>query len=363
MLKNKIRIMVIDDSAFFRQAMRTHLGQDPDLEVVGEAPDADAAIHVIERTNPDVITLDVEMPGMNGIDFLKKVMPQFDIPVVVVSSANNIVFDALSAGAVDFVAKPDAKMGMGYGIFINDLKIKIKISSTANRRAGRAAARMNAGGSNKAADVGTPGTNRSNMVSAASSASGSAVKVIAMGASTGGTEALYEIIKALPVDMPGIVVVQHMPPVFTQMYAQRLNQSCALEVKEAEDHDKVIPGRVIIAAGDFHMRLMKSTDGSFYIRSQKGERVSGHCPSVDVLFDSVAASAGRSSLGVILTGMGADGAKGLLAMHQQGAKTIGQNEQSCVVYGMPKVAYDLGAVDKQLPISAIAEEIIKQTRR
>lgn len=350
MLKNKIKVMVIDDSAFFRQAMRTHIGQDPDLEVVGEAPDADAAIHVIERTQPDVITLDVEMPGMNGIEFLKKVMPRFDIPVVVVSSANNIVFDALSAGAVDFVAKPDAKMGMGYGVFINDLKIKIKISSTANRRAGRAVARAAA-----TTPVQTAGS--------AAKGGSNAVYLIAMGASTGGTEALYEIIKALPVDMPGIVVVQHMPPVFTQMYAQRLNQSCALEVKEAEDHDKVLPGRVLIAPGDFQMRVMRSSDGSFYVRCEKGERVSGHCPSVDVLFDSVAANVGRTAVGVILTGMGADGAKGLLAMHQQGAKTIGQNEQSCVVYGMPKVAFELGAVDKQMPVAAIAEEIVRITRR
>ena len=350
MLKNKIKVMVIDDSAFFRQAMRTHIGQDPDLEVVGEAPDADAAVHVIERTQPDVITLDVEMPGMNGIEFLKKVMPKFDIPVVVVSSANNIVFDALSAGAVDFVAKPDAKMGMGYGVFINDLKIKIKISSTANRRAGRAVARAAA-------------TTSVLPAGSASKVGSNAVNLIAMGASTGGTEALYEIIKALPVDMPGIVVVQHMPPVFTQMYAQRLNQSCALEVKEAEDHDKVVPGRVLIAPGDFQMRVLRSSDGSFYVRCEKGERVSGHCPSVDVLFDSVAANVGRTAVGVILTGMGADGAKGLLAMHQQGAKTIGQNEQSCVVYGMPKVAFELGAVDKQMPVAAIAEEIVRITRR
>ncbi|NLW11351.1 MAG: chemotaxis response regulator protein-glutamate methylesterase [Clostridiaceae bacterium] len=352
MLKNKIKVMVIDDSAFFRQAMRTHIGQDPDLEVVGEAPDADAAIHVIERTQPDVITLDVEMPGMSGIDFLKKVMPKFDIPVVVVSSANNIVFDALSAGAVDFVAKPDAKMGMGYGVFVNDLKIKIKISATANRRAGRAVA--------KAAATAAPIQTASGTAAKGGS---KAVDLIAMGASTGGTEALYEIIKELPVDMPGIVVVQHMPPVFTQMYAQRLNQSCALEVKEAEDHDKVLPGRVLIAPGDFQMRVKKSSDGSYYVRCEKGERVSGHCPSVDVLFDSVAANAGRSAVGVILTGMGADGARGLLAMHQQGAKTIGQNEQSCVVYGMPKVAYELGAVDKQMPVAAIAEEIVRITGR
>lgn len=351
MLKNKIKVLVIDDSAFFRQAMRTHLGQDPDLDVVGEAPDADAAIHVIERTQPDVITLDVEMPGMNGIEFLKRVMPKFDIPVVVVSSANNIVFDALSAGAVDFVAKPDAKMGMGYGVFINDLKIKIKISSTANRRAGRVVA--------KTASVTTSQPTRTS----SKSVSDSEVSVIAMGASTGGTEALYEIIKALPLEMPGIVVVQHMPPVFTQMYAQRLNQSCALEVKEAEDHDKVLPGRVLIAPGDYQMRLKKSNDGGFYVRCEKGERVSGHCPSVDVLFDSVAANVGRSAVGVILTGMGSDGAKGLLAMHQQGAKTIGQNEQSCVVYGMPKVAFELGAVDKQMPVAAIADEIVRITRR
>ena len=350
MHKNKIRVMVIDDSTFFRQAMRIHIGQDPDLEIVGEAPDADVAVHVIERTRPDVITLDVEMPGMNGIEFLKKVMPRFDIPVVVVSSANNIVFDALSAGAVDFVAKPDAKRGMGYGFFINDLKIKIKISSTANRRAGRALARAAAPKPAQAAD-------------SAAKRESNAVSLIAMGASTGGTEAIFEIIKDLPVEMPGIVVVQHMPPVFTQMYAQRLNKSCALEVKEAEDHDKVLPGRVLIAPGDFQMRVIRGSDGSFYVRCEKGERVSGHCPSVDVLFDSVAANAGRAAVGVILTGMGADGAKGLLAMHQRGAKTIGQSEQSCVVYGMPKVAFELGAVDKQMPVAAITEEIVRLIRR
>jgi two-component system chemotaxis response regulator CheB len=288
---------------------------------------------------PDVVTLDVEMPKMDGIAFLKKLMPQYPLPVIVVSSSSENVLNSLNAGAVDFVTKPDSGRSGSLPAFINELIVKIKIASTAK-----------VGSFKKDYQpvkfVSDKGTDMRDMV-------------VAIGASTGGTEALYSIITTLPRDMPGILVVQHMPPVFTRLYAERLNNSCPLEVKEAEDGDLLKPGRVIIAAGEHHLQLKKGSSG-YYVKSQPGEKVSGHCPSVDVLFDSVAQVAGAHAIGVILTGMGSDGAKGLLNMKKAGAWTIGQDETTSTVYGMPMVAYNIGAVMKQLPLGKIAQEICNQ---
>jgi two-component system chemotaxis response regulator CheB len=276
------------------------------------------------------------MPKMDGIAFLKKLMPQYPLPVIVVSSVGKNVFEALNAGAVDFVTKPDTGKPGGMNSFINELIVKIKIASTAkvgDFKKDYEAAKII---SNHGVDI----TNT----------------ILAIGASTGGTEAIYSVITALPRDMPGILIVQHMPPVFTKLYADRLNNSCKLEVKEAQDGDQVKPGRVLVAAGDYHLRLARGPSG-YYVKSTQGERVNGHCPSVDVLFDSVAEVAKNKAIGVILTGMGADGAKGLLNMRKQGAYTIGQDEKTSTVYGMPMVAYNIGAVAKQLPLDQIPQEI------
>lgn len=330
-LSRKIKVLVVDDSLLFRETMARGISQDSGIEVVGVAADPFIARDKILELEPDVITLDVEMPKMNGIEFLKKLMPQYPLPVVVVSAVSSNVFDALYAGAVDFVTKPDEHKPGGLNSFINELIIKIKIASTAKV------------GDYKKRYIPvrpiTHDTSGGNMI-------------IAIGASTGGTEAIYQLIKAFPRDMPGIVIVQHMPPVFTRMYAERLNNTCILEVKEAQDGDLIQPGRVLIAPGDYHMKVMKR-GASYYVKCYKGEKVSGHCPSIDVLFDSVAQTAGADAVGIILTGMGSDGAKGLLKMKKEGAYTIGQDERTCIVYGMPMVAFNIGAVQKQAALDRI----------
>jgi two-component system chemotaxis response regulator CheB len=341
-IKKKIKVLVVDDSLLFRETIAKKLAEDPTLEVVGKAPDAFRARDLIEETEPDVMTLDVEMPKMNGIEFLRKLMPQYPLPVVVVSAVSKNVFDALDAGAVDFVTKPDTANGRSFDTLITELIIKVKIASTAN-----------VGHWKRAAAFETP---------LAQQNGGNQSSIIAFGASTGGTEAIASILRVLPKNMPGIVMVQHMPPVFTRFYAERLNNNCLLEVCEASDGDMVLPGRVLLAPGDYQMELKKSGN-RFTVKCFKGEKVSGHCPSVDVLFHSVAAVIARNSIGVILTGMGSDGAKGLLAMRRGGALTIGQNEESCVVYGMPKVAYDLGAVEYQTSLEKIPQLLCSLTNR
>ena len=335
-VSRRIKVLIVDDSLLFRETLAREIAKDFGIEVIGTAEDPYAARDKILELKPDVVTLDVEMPKMDGIAFLRKLMPQYPLPVIVVSSAGKNVFDALDAGAVDFVTKPDMSKPGGMNSFINELIVKIKIASTAkvgSFKKDYEAARI----------VSNHGTDITN-------------SILAIGASTGGTEAIYSVITALPRDMPGILIVQHMPPVFTKLYADRLNNSCKLEVKEAQDGDVVKPGRVLVAAGDFHMRLAKGPSG-YFVRCEQSERVNGHCPSVDVLFDSVADVAKDKAIGVILTGMGADGAKGLLNMRKKGAYTIGQDEKTSTVYGMPMVAYNIGGVEKQLPLDKIAQEI------
>lgn len=333
-LKQKIKLLIVDDSLVFRETLAGLIRLDPAIEVVGTAADPYEARDLILALEPDVLTLDVELPRMNGIDFLRKLMPQYPIPVVMVSSVSDSVFDALDAGAVDFVSKPNSHGGQMLESMINELIVKVKIASTAQvahwkEQRGPRVSRGNGIDSNR---------------------------IIAMGASTGGTEALAGILKALPRNMPGIVVVQHIPAVFSRMFAERLNGSCALEVKEAENGDLVYPGRVLIAPGDYQMRLKKK-NVQYVVECSRGEKVNGHCPSVDVLFDSVAQWVGRKAIGVILTGMGADGARGLLKMRQVGARTFGQNQETSVVYGMPKIAFEIGAVEKQAPLNHIAQLI------
>ena len=331
----KIKVLVVDDSRLSREMIARGISADPQIEVIAFAGDPFEARDKILETHPDVITCDVEMPKMNGIEFIRRLLPQYFVPVVMVSAVSDVVFEAMAAGAVDFVAKPDFQAPKGVEIFIKDLILKIKASAGVKARFKRPeqATTVSRVGGNMACDAGG---------------------IIAIGASTGGTEAIYSLLSSLPKTVPGIVIVQHIPPVFSKMFADRLNNQTALTVKEAETGDYVEPGKVLVAPGDKHMRV-KKIGRRYQVECFTGEKVNGHCPSVDVLFESVAKEAGDCSIGIILTGMGYDGAKGLLAMRRKGAKTIGQDEASCVVYGMPKVAYDLGAVEKQASLGHIPQ--------
>ena len=332
-----IKVLIVDDSIVFRELLVQNLGRDPAIRIVGTARDPFEARDAILALKPDVMTLDIELPRMNGIEFLRKLMPQYPLPVVVISSLSDKVFDAMNAGAVDFVAKPTVSSRKQLEDFVrNELLVKIKIASSARISNIKRTVMMNQVHPEHAA------LKRSNLV-------------VAIGASTGGTEATSAVVREFGTDIPGIVCVQHMPPGFTQMYAKRLDNECQIHVKEAETGDRVLPGHMLIApGGDRHMTLVKVGSG-YQVEIKPGPRVNGHCPSVDVLFHSVAKVAGSDALGIILTGMGGDGAKGLLAMRQAGARTIGQDESTCVVYGMPKVAYDLGAVEYQEKLGDIAD--------
>ncbi|MDE5818575.1 MAG: chemotaxis response regulator protein-glutamate methylesterase [Lachnospiraceae bacterium] len=331
-----IKVLVVDDSILFRNLLVQSLESDPNIQVVAQVADAFAARDAIIQYKPDVMTLDVEMPKMSGIEFLRRLLPQYPLPVVMISSLNDKVFDALAAGAVDFINKPSNLDRAQLSVFLKqELVTKIKIASTAKVGKFKHAAVMNAEHSLNPAYRD---------------------KIVAIGASTGGTEAIYEVVKQFKRDIPGVVIVQHMPPGFTKMYADRLNNQCEVAVKEATSGDRVIPGQVLIAPGDRQMRLVRVGD-EFQVECRGTDKVSGHCPSVDVLFDSVARVAGKKAIGVILTGMGGDGARGLLKMREAGALTVGQDEASCVVYGMPKVAYDLGAVQHQCTLTAIAKKV------
>ena len=339
-MSDKIKVLVVDDSFLFRSYMMKELSSFDDIEVVGLAMDAEEARVKISDLKPDVVTLDIEMPGMNGIDFLKKYLNEYKLPFIVVTSKPEYAFDAMSAGAIDFVKKSLMRTSDDGDSFIRKLVNRIRVAKSAKIRT------LN----NRFEAV----ANTSSSDNIRSNGSG---KIIALGASTGGTEALIEVVKKLPANSPPVVIVQHMPANFTKLYAARMNSCCPMSVKEAEDGDRLTNGQVIIAAGEFHLTLEKDARG-YYVKSRRGEKVSGHCPSVDVLFESVARTAGKDAVGAILTGMGSDGAEGLLKMRNSGAYTIGQDEETCVVYGMPGVAYKIGAVMKQLPLERIAEEIL-----
>lgn len=334
----KITVLVVDDSFVIRSVLEQSLNSDTDLEVVGTACDAYEARDLILKLRPDVMTLDIEMPRMNGLDFLRRLMPQYPMPVVVVSSLDDRVFDALEAGAVDFVHKPAGLTRSQLAEFMKqELNEKVKVAS--NVKVGD---RKKRSIPDRTTQVGLQGN--------------SDTQLIAIGASTGGTEAIQEVITQFGTDIPGVVIVQHMPPGFTGMYAERMNNKCQVLVKEAKTGDKVKQGQVLLAPGDKQMRVVKEKDG-FYVECKLGERISGHCPSVNVLFNSVAETVKDKAIGVILTGMGSDGAEGLLEMHRQGAITIGQDEVTSVVYGMPKVAYDIGAVTYQAGLPHITRKI------
>lgn len=342
----KIRVMVVDDSMLARSLIIKGLSAHPRLEVVGFAINAMDAKKKIDQLNPDVVTMDVEMPGLNGIDFLKQYLPEHPVPVILVSSLNLKVFDALAAGAVDFVRKPDEQQSSE--AFIQALSQKVIVASSAKVRSVPKPAAAAA---------------KTAVLDAPPLGSGLAMDnvMIGLGASTGGTEATLEVMKRLPEDIPGMVIVQHMPPGFTKMYAERLNRLCKMEVREAKHGDEIRRGLALVAPADFQARVVKN--GSRYTLScQPGDKVSGHRPSVDVLFQSMAEVVTCKKVGIIMTGMGQDGAKGLLSMRQKGAYTIGQDKESCVVYGMPMVANDIGAVTIQASCENIASVLLRHLK-
>jgi len=344
-MNDKIRVLIVDDSMLFRKVLIDNLSLNPKIEVIGYAVDAYDAEHKIPLLKPDVVTVDVEMPRLNGIDFVKKLLPQYPVPVILVSSLDLNVFEALSAGAVDFVRKPDMSLHNTASTFMNTLISKIFIASHAKIKLPPSAAPTS-----RITPKTISGEKRFSL--------GAYNTIIAIGASTGGTEATLQVLKDLPEDTPGILVTQHMPEGFTKMYADRLNRLCQMRVKEAKSGDAIEKGQVLIAPGDLQMKVVK-IGGRYTVSCYAGEKVSGHRPSVDVLFQSVADTAGPSSVGIIMTGMGSDGATGLLNMRKRGAFTIGQDAESCVVYGMPMVAYNIGAVTTQVSCSSIANVLLK----
>lgn len=340
----KIKVLVIDDSALVREILARGLALDREIEVVGVASDPYMARDKIVRLKPDVLTLDVEMPKMDGVEFLRRLMPQYPLPVVMVSALTKkgaaITLAAMEAGAVDVVTKPSTDIARGLNTMLGELRAKVKIAAAVNVSAWKANQKF----SPRLVKMGNQALAESTD------------KVIAIGASTGGIQAIRRIVQCFPSTMPGVVIVQHMPAGFTRHFADNLNNICEMEVKEAGTGDRVMPGRVLIAPGDCHMRVRRS-GGYYLVDCKPGENVSGHCPSVDVLFQSVAKYVGANAIGVILTGMGSDGADGMLAMRRAGARTIVQDEATSVVFGMPKVAYELGGAEFMLPLNSITNMI------
>lgn len=341
-IQKKIRVLVVDDSLVARQIMINGLNANPHIEVVGYAINAVDAKNKVERLKPDVMTCDVQMPGMTGIDFLKQFLPHHPLPVVLVSSLNLRVFDALDAGAVDFVRKPDGFQSPD--AFITALTQKVIVAANAKVRRPKPPAPAN--------DL---------PLSPIGGAAAEQV-IIGLGASTGGTESTLTVMKQLPEDIPGMVIVQHMSPGFTKMYAERLDRLCKMQVREAVDGDVIRRGLALVAPASLQCRVMRGPTGGYYLSVKPGEKVSGHRPSVDVLFSSMAEHVRSPMVGIIMTGMGSDGARGLLEMRHKGAFTIGQDEESCVVYGMPAVAYELGAVTVQASCENIAGVLLRHLK-
>jgi two-component system chemotaxis response regulator CheB len=354
-LDKKIRVLIVDDSAFVRQALREILETDPQIEVMGVASDPYAAVEKIRHQVPDVMTLDVEMPRMDGLTFLEKIMSQHPIPVVICSTlaeaGSGVAMAALQKGAVDIITKPK----LGAKEFFEESRIRIcdvvKSAAYARVRNRKPAAAAHVVAPKLTADVVLPKPPSHAMIETTE-------KVVVVGASTGGTEALCQFLQALPLDAPGIVVVQHMPEIFTARFAERLNTICRITVAEAAGQESVLRGQALIAPGNHHL-LLKRSGARYYVEVREGPLVSRHRPSVDVLFRSAARYAGSNAVGVIMTGMGDDGAKGMLEMKEAGAYNIAQDEATCVVYGMPAEAVKLSAVHRILPLGQIASEVVR----
>lgn len=349
----KIYVLIVDDSAVVRQTMTDILSSDPEIEVIGSASDPYFASEKIRKQVPDVITLDVEMPRMDGLTFLKKIMSQHPIPVVMVSSltetGSETALRAMEYGAVDIIEKP--KVGTKQFLQESTIQICDTVKAAARARIKRVQIR-NQVAPKLSADAMLAKTNFKAMLKTTE-------KIVVVGASTGGTEALREFLESLPMDSPPIAIVQHMPEKFTQAFARRLDGLCKVSVKEAEDGDRLTQGHVLIAPGNTHM-MVKRSGAQYYVEVKNGPLVNRHRPSVDVLFRSTARYAGKNAVGVIMTGMGDDGARGLLEMKEAGAFTIAQDEKSCVVFGMPKEAIALGAADKVVPLHRIAATVLEK---
>ncbi len=343
MATRKIKVIVVDDSAIVRKIFSDELTKDPDIEVIATAPDPYVARDKIVQLQPDVVVLDIEMPRMDGITFLKKLMTYYPLPVIIVSSltpqGSKMALEAVEAGAVEVMCKPGSSFSVAdmsimlidkikAAAFANVKKIQETIASSATRK-----------------------TTRLSLTQTTD-------KIIAIGASTGGTQAIQEVITRFPANAPGTVIVQHMPEHFTKSFADRLNTLCEIEVREAQNNDSVVPGVALIAPGNYHMILRRS-GARYYVEVKTGPLVCRQRPSVDVLFKSVAKYAGANAVGALLTGMGADGAEGLLEMKNSGAHTIAQDEKSCVVFGMPAEAIKRGAASEVLPLDKIAESLLK----
>ena len=341
-LGKKIRVLVVDDSALARNLIIQGLSAHPRMEIVGYAINTLDAKQKIPRLKPDVVTMDVEMPGQSGIDFLKEYLPANPVPVILCSSLNLKVFDALNAGAVDFVRKPDVQESKE--VFISNLTQKVLVASMARPRSAPlrspsiAVATPNLGGG--------PALDR---------------VLVGLGASTGGTEATLEVMRRLPADIPPMVIVQHMPKGFTQMYADRLNRICKMEVREAKNGDELHRGLALVAPADLQCRVVRIGE-KYTVSCTPGEKVSGHRPSVDAMFHSMAEVVRCKMVGIIMTGMGQDGAAGLLEMRKKGAYTIGQDKESSVVYGMPKEANDIGAVCIQASCDNVANVLLRHLK-
>ena len=341
---NKIRVLVVDDSAVVRRVFSEELSREKDIEVIGTAPDPYVAREKIVELKPDVITLDIEMPRMDGLTFLGKLMKHYPLPVIIVSSLTTeggaLALEAMDLGAVDVISKP----GEAYSVGDMSVQLAEKIRGAARVDMGRRQRMLANKGVVKKAKMRRALSKTTN-------------KIIAIGASTGGTQALKEILVSLPAMVPGIMIVQHMPAKFTKSFAERLDDVCQIRVKEAEDGDSVVPGQALIAPGNFHM-VMRRSGARYYVNIKSGPLVCHQRPAVDVLFNSVAGYGGANAIGTILTGMGRDGAQGLLKMKEAGAKTIAQDEKSCVVFGMPKEAIVAGGVDKIVPLEKVSQSIL-----
>ena len=342
----RIRVLIVDDSAIVRKVLTAALSAEPDIEVVGTAPDPFVARDKILTLSPDVLTLDIEMPRMDGVTFLKRLMHFHPMPVIVISSlgaaSSRATLDALAAGAIDVLAKPGGPQSVGELRLSLAAKVRAAAAATVRRPAPAPAPPAHSSGS--------------------SSEHFPPSAVIAIGASTGGTEAILQVLLGLPANCPGIVIVQHIPPVFSKSFAQRLDSLCRMRVREAQNGDAVEPGLALVAPGDFHMLLKRSGTG-YQVEVKQGPQICFQRPAVDVLFRSTAQAAGAHATAAILTGMGADGAQGMLAMKAAGARTIAQDEASCVVFGMPREAIKAGGVDRVLPLSAISAAILSDARR
>lgn len=357
-----IRVLIVDDSAVMRSVLSELINQAPDIEVVGTAADPIVAREMIKQLNPDVVTLDIEMPRMDGLEFLDKLMRLRPTPVVMISTlterGSDVTFRALELGAVDFITKPKLNSSQGIRPYADEICDKIRAAHQARLRSPGKFAQ--------------PGAATSPVTSAAGGGASAALttldantmrdRLVLIGASTGGTEAIKDVLTRFPEQMPGILIVQHMPEMFTGSFAKRLDGLCKVRVKEAEDGEKILPGHAYLAPGHSHL-LVKRTGGLYCCELSKAEPVNRHRPSVDVLFHSAARHVGANGVGVILTGMGKDGAQGMLAMKKAGCWNIGQDQESCVVYGMPREAAQIGAVDEVSPLNEVAQRVVARLRQ